>query len=153
MSQDFKDHMSKINSGAGNPMFGKNHSEETKNTISRKNKGKPSTNKGKPMSEESKQKLRERNLGKKYPEEINKKKGRPGELNQFFGKHHTEETKEKLREAKCIPVICMETGIKYKSRQDAEEQTGIGASNTWRAIKYKRTAGGYHWDYIAQQND
>ena len=50
-------------------------------------------------------------------------------------------------------MICIETNIQYKSRQEAEKQTGIGAANIWRAIKYKRTAGGYHWDYITKQND
>jgi hypothetical protein len=36
------------------------------------------------------------NKGRKFSEEINKKKGLPGEKNPFFGKTHTEVSKEKM---------------------------------------------------------
>lgn len=55
------DHSKKI-LGKNNPMFGKNHSEETKTKISKVNKG------------------------RKHTDEINKKKGRFGEENAMFGK-------------------------------------------------------------------
>lgn len=45
-------------SGVNNPMYNKNHSEETKLQWSKIRKGKPALNKGIPMSEEQKQKLR-----------------------------------------------------------------------------------------------
>ena len=138
--------------GENNPMFGKHHTQKAKTLISEKKKGKSSYNKGKPMSEETKQKLKEQKTGMKYSEETNKKKGHPGEKNPFFGKHHTEETKEKLRQARCIPIICVETEMEYASRQVAEKYTGVKAANIWRAIKRGGTAGGYHWDYSTKQN-
>ena len=62
----------------------------------------------------------------------------------------TQEQWKKIRES-CIiarskPVICVETGIKYKSRAEAERETGIRRSCIGSCIaeRYK-TAGGYHW--------
>ena len=49
-SQEFKDHLKEINSGKGNPMYGKSPS-----------------NKGKPMSEEQKKKIGDANRGRKMP--------------------------------------------------------------------------------------
>lgn len=136
--------------GKNNPMYGKHHTQETRDKISAKKQGKPSYNKGKPMSEDTKQKIREQKIGKKYSDEVNKKKGRPGDTNPFYGKHHTEETKALLRDIRSIPIRCVETGAIYKSRQIAEEQTGVKAANIWRSIKSKGTAGGYHWEYISE---
>ena len=69
------------------PMLGKHHSEESKKKMSNAKKGKPSHNKGKPMSEETKKKLSE-----------SKKGLQTGEKNPMFGKHHSEETKQKIGE-------------------------------------------------------
>jgi len=50
------------------------------------------------MSEKEKQEYATqvglRNSGRRYSEEINKKKGLPGKLNPFFGKHHTRKTRK-----------------------------------------------------------
>lgn len=45
------------------------------------------------------------------------------------------------------PVKCVETGVVYKSQQEAEEALGI--SDLWGCLsgKYK-TAGGYHWQRV-----
>lgn len=67
------------------PMLGKHHSEESKKKMSNAKKGKPSHNKGKPMSEETKKKLSE-----------SKKGLQSGEKNPMFGKHHSDETKQKI---------------------------------------------------------
>lgn len=47
------------------------------------------------------------------------------------------------------PVMCIETGIIYKSLREAERQTKIKHQNIGQACngKYK-TTGGYHWKYI-----
>lgn len=71
--------------GEDNPMYGKNHSEETKKLMSEKLKGRIPWNKGKTHSEESKQKMSE-----KAKTRTNK--------NGMLGKTHTEETKKKLSE-------------------------------------------------------
>lgn len=39
-------------------------------------------------------KISKANTGRRFSTEVNKKKGLPGELNPFFGKHHTRETRE-----------------------------------------------------------
>ena len=53
------------------------------------------------------------------------------------------------REDQSRPVMCIETGIIYKSTREAERQTKIKHQNIGQACngKYK-TAGGYHWKYI-----
>ena len=88
-SEDARRKMSKAHKGlcAGekHPMFGKHHSEESKKKMSNAKKGKPSHNKGKPMSEETKKKLSE-----------SKKGLLSGEKNPMFGKHHSDETKQKI---------------------------------------------------------
>lgn len=78
-------------SGENNPMYGKHHTDEAKAAISAKMSGenapmygKPPSNKGVPASPETRAKLSEL---------------RQGENNSFYGKHHTEESKEKNRQA------------------------------------------------------
>lgn len=73
--------------GENNGMFGKTHREEVRKKISDINKGRVCHNKGKKTSDETRKKM----------SEIRKNKY-TGEENSFFGKHHTEETKQKIRE-------------------------------------------------------
>jgi len=54
--------------------------------------------KGHKVSEETKRKLKEVNLGKRYSLETNKKKGRSGSSNPFFGRHHSEDSKKLIKE-------------------------------------------------------
>lgn len=76
--------------GSDNPMFGKRHSEETREKISQhlKSLGMTPWNKGLPILEHVRAAVSE------------SAKKRVGELNHFYGKSHSEETKEKIREAK-----------------------------------------------------
>ena len=46
-------------------------------------------------------------------------------------------------------VLCVETGVIYESIKEASRQTGIdnsGISKVCRGVR--KTAGGYHWQYI-----
>jgi group I intron endonuclease len=85
-------------------MYGKTHSEETKKKMSDASKGK-----AKPWlvsvkkSEETKEKIRQKNLGKNLSEETRKKISEnhhdiSGKNNPMYGKTHSPETIEKLRE-------------------------------------------------------
>jgi hypothetical protein len=61
-------------------------------------RGRPSKLRGKPISEERKNKIRIANLGRKHtPEELEKMKeaSRMGK-NGMYGKHHSEESKQKM---------------------------------------------------------
>ena len=81
--------------------------------------------------------------GKKASEETRQKfskiaKNRIGEKNPFFGKHHTEESKEKIREKRCgiIPTNAKEIiidDITYISIAEAGRQLSIcGTTILWR---------------------
>lgn len=97
------------------------------------------------------------------------------ENNPFKGKHHTEETKIKLRNFKLGKklseetkrkisisnkgngrpskrVYCQELNIVYKSILEAEKKTGIQNGNIVAVCLGKRkTAGKYHWNYVKEE--
>lgn len=86
---------------------GVKHSEETKRKISESNKGKPSSMLNRKMKDESKEKMRLSKLGKKRSEETKnkisetKKQTTPkGSLHHRYGVKHTEETIQKLVNAR-----------------------------------------------------
>jgi len=94
--------------------------------------GKLSPMKGRPMSEETKKKLSESMTGRTYPREVNLKKGRSGSKNGFYGKSHTQETKEKIsdnRKGKCTGEDNPFYG-KTHSKETIEKITLKG--NVWR---------------------
>ena len=83
-----------------------------------------------------------------------------GELNPMYGKHHSEETKEKISKAlqnhpnTSKKVLCVETNIIYNSTREAERVLGIGHSSIGQAARpngNQKTAGGYHWQYITEE--
>jgi group I intron endonuclease len=105
--------------GERNGMFGKTHTEEVRKKISEINKGRVCHNKGKKTSDETRKKL----------SDIRKNKY-TGEDNSFFGKHHTEETKQKIREKNIgnIPSNNKEITIDdffYISMAEASRQLNI----------------------------
>lgn len=88
-----------------------------------------------------------------------------GENNPFYGLHHTEETRNKIRQKhkgkhlsletkkkKSKPVKCIETGIIYYSAVEAAKQTGLGASHIRECCRGEAiTCGGYHWEYAKEE--
>jgi hypothetical protein len=67
------------------------------------------------------------------------------------GVPHTEEHKKKIRDGSttCKKVLCIETGIIYKSIREAERQTGVNHNNIGETCSGKRkTAGKMHWKYL-----
>lgn len=128
------------------------HSQETLRKMSEGRKGIPAWNKNVPMSESQKILLSEIKRGRQSP---------------LKGVHLKEETKRKISESqseKMKSVICIETGVIYRSLKDAELQTGINRKNISKVCNRKiyngkkvLTAGGYHWmfynDYLLEDKE
>ena len=112
--------------GDRNGMFGKTHSDEVKKMNSELKKGNTYCI-GKKASDETKRKL----------SDIRKNKY-TGEENSFFGKHHTEETKQKIREKNIgnIPPTAIKItidGFFYISMAEASRQLNISVPTIlWR---------------------
>ena len=81
-----------------------------------------------------------------------------GEKNPFYGRHLSEEHKEKIRETRRSldiqpvnkrPVRCVETGVIYESTAQATRELGIH-NFAIRRVCYgeRKTAGGFHWEYV-----
>ena len=81
-------------------------------------------------SDESRQNRRNKNIGKKYSDEINKKKGRSGSEHHMYGKHHSEETKEKIRQANIGRVQSDETRKKISDAMIGENNPFYGKTHT-----------------------
>lgn len=96
--------MKKLHKEKRTGMYGKNHSEETKKKMSAASKGKSKPwLVGVKKSEEAKEKIRQRNLGRTLSKEIRKKISEnhhdiSGKNNPMYGKNHSPETIEKMRE-------------------------------------------------------
>lgn len=85
-----------------------------------------------------------------------------GENNGMYGKHHSEETLNKLRELgkskkivnKVIrSVFCVELNIVFNNAAEAARELNIHSSNILNVCKGKRqTAGGYHWRFFMENN-
>jgi len=125
-------------SGTNNPMYGRKHSAETRTRMSMIRKGRMAgTNNpmyGKPVSKERRE-LYSRLFS--------------GEGNPFYGRHHTEETRQKIREkaigrthsdearrkmslkrrGKDNPaarkVLCITTGLEFDTAREAAEYYGV----------------------------
>lgn len=104
-------------------------------------------NSGHEISEETKEKIRNKTIG---------------ELNHFYGKHHSEKTKEQMRQnhanvsggkhPRAKAVRCIELNIVFDCTRDAERQLGINHAHISACCKGQRSvAGGYHWEYIIKE--
>jgi group I intron endonuclease len=132
--------MSKMNSeerkqkyaknGERNGMYGKTHTEEARKIFSELHKGNTYT-KGKKASEETRQKFSKMRKNKNT-----------GEENPFFGKHHTEETIQKIidkNRGRLPPNIIKISidGIVYISMTDASRQLNIPTPTVLWRLKSK----------------
>ena len=73
--------------------------------------------------------------------------GLRGEKNPNYGRKFTEEHKQKIREKRSKPCMCIETGEVFQSVKEANRIKGITTIGSCCKDKYK-TAGGYHWKYV-----
>lgn len=97
VSEETKKKISEAFKGENHPMYGKHHSEETKMKLRQANLGKKA-------SEETKMKLSKMRLGK-FAGANNPNYGKRGKEAPMYGKTHSEETREKLREARSHQVF------------------------------------------------
>ena len=127
---------------------GIHHTEETKIKIS---KNSAHYNLGKHLSDYQKQRISEAHKGIKITEETKQKRKLTYQKKYPNGFHHTLEAIKKMKIAKSIPVICLETNIIYYGAKEAEKQTNIDDGTIGLCCKGKRkTAGGYHWEYYKE---
>jgi putative uncharacterized protein Z387R len=91
--------------------LGRKHTEETKKKIG-------DVHRGKTVKASTRKKLSE------------KAKEKTGEKNPFYGKQHTDGTKQKLREARSKKCRCIETGVVYNSVKECAEKMGIPKART-----------------------
>ena len=89
---------------------------------------------GKKLSEETKQKIREASTGRKASDEAKRKmsESRTGKNNGMHGKHHTEESKQKMREH--APDYSGEKNPFYGRKHSDETKQKISEKNKGRII-------------------
>jgi len=111
ISKETKDKLSEINTGEGNPFYGKTHSEETKQKLSELKIGTMA-------SDQTKQKM---------------SKSRCGENNPMYGKNHTEESLNKMSQAK-IGKYDGENNPFYEKTHSNETRLKLSRINTGKII-------------------
>lgn len=131
-------------SGKNNPNYGNKWSDEDKKKASETVKQEYASGKRK------KYKLGKTNkelFGKEKAEEMSKRLSdiaskRVGDKNPFFGKKHSNETKEKLRKINLgnkptnTKIVVIE-GVKYNGLTEASKVTGVKPTTIWHRIKSK----------------
>ena len=172
LSEETKRKLSAINTG-------KNLSNEPREKISNALKGRQSPNKGKHPSEEVRNKMRAIQKERFKNPENNPMYGRTGELHPMYGRLHTEESIDKMREAHKRENLTEET--RKKMRENHADVSGknnpqarqvirlcdlkvfdtgkdvaieMGISSGSVVYKCKNQKGFMYYDeYLAQQND
>lgn len=114
------------------------------------------------FSKEIKEKIGNSRRGKLHSEETKRKfsETRVGSLNSFYGRHHTEESKQKMRERHYDvsgennprfnpePVICTTTGKVYPSAYQAAKELGLYSSGIRKCCEGKlKTTGGLEFQF------
>ena len=82
-----------------------------------------------------------------------------GENNGMYGKHHSEDSRKKMSEAKMkksklciIPVLCIELNQKFKSAMEAGSILGCKPQSILFTCQGKqKTHAGYHWQFITEK--
>ena len=112
---------------------------------------------GHPHTDESRRKISEHSVGfsgRKHTEEALKKMrdAKTGEKHNNYGKHLSEETREKISSAhkrlRNKKIYCVELDCVFESLSEASEKLGRSKSSIVECCKKKRkTCRGYHLEY------
>ena len=136
-SEETKEKLRKAN-------IGKKQSEETKRKISEALKGEKCYLFGKHLSEETKEKLSKAHLGKKLSEATRERM-----RERFKRESHPMLGRKGADNPVAKAVLCVETNIVYPSITMASEQNKVDAASITNVCKGRRkTAGGFHWQYV-----
>lgn len=126
--------------------------------------------KGKPLSEETKNKLRTKAISRTSSEDVRKQMSerQMGENNSFYGKKHTDETRQKMRIAQsnenhnaCRAVYCYELEEYFWGAKEAEMKYGVNHGSIAACCRGKRKSAGLHpitgeklhWVYVDEMNN
>lgn len=126
-------------------------SEETKKKIGDIHRGKKLTLEARKKISLAQMGDKNNNYGKHWTEERKKKLSAKtsGENHWMYGKHWSNEMKKKFSDANKIKILCVEQNKIYESITSASKINNIAGQSISACAKHKRkTAGGYHWEYI-----
>lgn len=125
------------------------HTEEVKNKISESNK--------KAYQNQELRELRSINALKQWANP-NIKEKIMGSNNGMYGKHHNEETRQKISKNRSgisshkrnrTPVFCIELNRKFDDATEAGKELSLDGSAILKVCQGKRkTCGGYHWKFL-----
>lgn len=138
-NNETREKLSKANSGANNPMFGKRHAKDTKKKISEAlsginnpsygKRGKNSPHYGKHLSDEQKAKLRAANSGKQMSDLAKVKQSQAK-----IGKNNPRAT----------PVYCIELDETFDYIKEACEKYGVSKDGISKCIAGEQQSAGRH---------
>lgn len=147
-SEETKEYLRQINLGENNPMFQKEFTPEMRKTWSDSHRG---LFKGRKLTETQKEKIRKSKIGKYIVEN-----------NPMYGKHHTSETKDKIRNNKrtysgsehpqAVTYIQLDMNYnflnEFSSGKDASEFSGCDRSDISKCCNGKiKQSKGFIWMY------
>lgn len=148
LTKEIRAKMSEAHSGEKHHLYGKHHTEETKKKISKAHKGKS-------LTEEHKQKIGLAGIGrpgywkgKHRSEDFRKKMSelRLGEKNHFYGKQHTEASKQKMRLSTIGQIVTKETRKKLSLIHKGQISCMKGKHLT-EEVKRKMSLSSIDWDF------
>lgn len=111
-------------------------------------------------TDEQRSKMRESHIGLAVGEK-NPMYGKTGELNNFYGKKHTDETRKRMSEhaksrnltygknPRARKVECINTGEVFDSVKEAAEKYGLARTSVNNCCRgYRNSCFGYEWRYL-----
>lgn len=155
-SEETRQKLSKMRQGELNPNYGKHMSEEAKEKQRISAKRTYSTDEYKKRASEIQKEISSRpEVRKKRSDAVKGGKNyfygvhMCGPDNPNYGKKLSEKAKQRLKECKSKPIVCLETETVYHSAKDAERFYGVAQGSIYKVLDNpNRTSCGYHWERV-----